>query len=157
MSCSDARGYTELSTCRMSLQVPVTLTHTHTSSLSSLPPLENDMCTNSLMLRDLQSTPTRHVDCDLKGRNQMRVEPVSMQRCVFNTHIHIYNCIFIKENMNFNCFHQNKIWAGWPFTATSDCINRNAFTNQTGPGRVLAIHYSCVGHDCWRLESRQWM
>jgi len=51
-----------------------THTHTHTFSLSSLPPLESDMCTNSPMLRDLQSTPTRHLYCDLKGRNQMRVE-----------------------------------------------------------------------------------
>lgn len=137
-------------------------THTHTSSLSSLPPLQSDMCTNSLMLRDLQSTPTQHVDCDLKGRNQMRVEQVSMQRCDFNRCIHIYNCIFIKENQHFHCCHQNKIRAGWPFTATSDCINRNAFTNQIGPGGVLAIHLSqkdhlCVRHDCWRRESRLWI
>lgn len=134
-------------------------THTHTSSLSSLPPLESDMCTNSPMLQDLQSTPTRHVDCDLKGRNQICVEQVSMQRHIFQ---HIY--------IHITAYSLKKIWIFFVFIKTKSELDGllllclTLCLHQQKPIYKPNRSWQSAGHSpitkrhrrgCWRRESPQ--
>lgn len=107
------------------------------------------MCTNSLMLRDLQSTPTRHLDCDLKGRNQMRVEGKHADTC-FSTHVHTFNCIFFKRKSEFSLFSskQNLSWLAF------SCY---VWQHQQKPIYKPNQSWQSAGHSCGCIESPQWM